>query len=182
MSSVLAAPDCPIAGEPPASATSIRSGRDLRIELLLFNFNQEACCRPQIHAQFLTEWMLSYACFDERRQIDRDSETNPRGVHDGGFRADDLRQQAECIYNVDNVARYLGTFEQAVLLALVRPQTSLGKEAYGRAVLKEVQHRLQRDVAAGAVYATLERLEAKGLISSRLTAATAVRGGRTKGT
>ena len=124
--------------------------------------------------------MLSYACFDERRQIDRDSETNPRGVHDGGFRADDLRQQAECIYNVDNVARYLGTFEQAVLLALVRPQTSLGKEAYGRAVLKEVQHRLQRDVAAGAVYATLERLEAKGLISSRLTAGTAVRGGRPK--
>jgi PadR family transcriptional regulator PadR len=91
-----------------------------------------------------------------------------------------LRQQDEYVYNVDDVARYLGTFEQAVLLALVRPQTSLGKEAYGRAILKEVQHRLRRDVAAGAVYATLERLEAKGLISSRLAEGTAVRGGRPK--
>jgi PadR family transcriptional regulator PadR len=91
-----------------------------------------------------------------------------------------LRQHADYVYNVDDVARYLGTFEQSVLLALVRPQTSLGKEAYGRAILKEVQHRLQREVAAGAVYATLERLEAKGLISSRLAAGTAVRAGRPK--
>lgn len=84
------------------------------------------------------------------------------------------------IYNVDNLAEHLGTFEQAVLLTLIRPQTPLGKEAYGRAILKEVQHRLKRDVAAGAVYATLERLEAKGLISSRLEPGTPVRGGRPK--
>jgi len=76
------------------------------------------------------------------------------------------------------VAEHLGIFEQAVLLALVRPRTELGKEAYGRAILKEVQHRLQRDVAAGAVYATLDRLEQKGLISSRLAAGGAVRAGR----
>ena len=68
----------------------------------------------------------------------------------------------------------LGTFEQAMLLALVR----LGKEAYGRAILKEVQRRLQRDVAAGAVYATLDRLEQKGLICSRLGSGTTVRAGR----
>jgi PadR family transcriptional regulator PadR len=68
----------------------------------------------------------------------------------------------------------LGTFEQAVLLALVR----LGSDAYGRLILKEVQSRLQRDVAAGAVYATLDRLEAKTLISSRLEPGTAVRAGR----
>ena len=76
------------------------------------------------------------------------------------------------------MAEHLGAFEQAVLLALVRPQTVLGREGYGRAILKEVQHRLERDVAAGAVYATLDRLEQKGLISSHLATGGAVRGGR----
>lgn len=66
------------------------------------------------------------------------------------------------------MADVLGTFEQAVLMALVRPATALGKEAYGRAVLKEVQLRLDREVSAGAVYATLDRLEQKGMISSEV--------------
>jgi DNA-binding PadR family transcriptional regulator len=70
----------------------------------------------------------------------------------------------------------IGHFEQAVLLALIR----LGKDAYGRAILNEVQTRLNRDVSAGAVYATLERLEAKGLASSRLAPGTAIRGGRAR--
>jgi len=52
----------------------------------------------------------------------------------------------------------IGPFEQAVLLALIR----LGKDAYGRAILNEIQERLNRDVSAGAVYATLEPLESKG--------------------
>lgn len=69
-----------------------------------------------------------------------------------------------------------GTFEQAVMLAVVR----LGEGAYGRAVLKEVQVRLEREVAAGAVYATLQRLEDKGQLSSRLAPGTAVRGGRAR--
>lgn len=72
----------------------------------------------------------------------------------------------------------LGTFEQAVLLALLRPTTTLGKQAYGRAILKEVQARLQRNISAGAVYATLDRLEEKGLVSSRLGPGTETRGGR----
>ena len=76
------------------------------------------------------------------------------------------------------MADVLGTFEQAVLLALVRPSTPLGREAYGRSILKEVQLRLDRDVSAGAVYATLDRLEQKGLISSRLGSGTAARAGR----
>jgi DNA-binding PadR family transcriptional regulator len=76
------------------------------------------------------------------------------------------------------MADVLGTFEQAVLLALLRPSTALGKEAYGRAILKEVQLRLDREVAAGAVYATLDRLEEKGLISSRLEPGSVVRAGR----
>ena len=70
----------------------------------------------------------------------------------------------------------IGQFEQAVLVALIR----LGKDAYGRAVLNEVQERLARDVSAGAVYATLERLEAKGLASSKLAPGTAIRGGRAR--
>ena len=76
------------------------------------------------------------------------------------------------------MAEVLGTFEQAVLLALVRPETPLGKEAYGRAILKEVQTRLGRSVAAGAVYSTLDRLEQKGLVSSKVGEGTEVRAGR----
>ena len=74
------------------------------------------------------------------------------------------------------MAGHLGAFEQAVLLAIVR----LGEQAYGRAILKEVQTRLQRDVAAGAVHATLERLERKKVVTSRLGPGTPVRGGRAR--
>jgi PadR family transcriptional regulator PadR len=74
------------------------------------------------------------------------------------------------------MADILGAFEQAVLLAIVR----LREQAYGRAILKEIQARLERDVAAGAVHATLERLEAKSLIVSRLGSGTPVRGGRAR--
>jgi PadR family transcriptional regulator, regulatory protein PadR len=74
------------------------------------------------------------------------------------------------------MADVIGQFEQAVLIALMR----LGKDAYGRAILNEVQQRLARDVSAGAVYATLERLETKGLASSTLAPGTAIRGGRAR--
>jgi DNA-binding PadR family transcriptional regulator len=70
----------------------------------------------------------------------------------------------------------LGSFEQAVLLAILR----LGDDAYGRAVLSEAQERLERAVAAGAVHATLERLERKGLIASRLGPGTPIRAGRAR--
>jgi DNA-binding PadR family transcriptional regulator len=72
------------------------------------------------------------------------------------------------------MAVVLGSFEQAVLLALVR----LRQDAYGRRILAEVGTRLERDVAAGAVYTTLDRLEQRGLISSRLESGNAVREGR----
>ena len=74
------------------------------------------------------------------------------------------------------MAETLGAFEQAVVLAIVR----LRDDAYGRAILKEVQARLERDIAAGAVHATLERLEEKGLIASRLGSGTPIRGGRAR--
>lgn len=70
----------------------------------------------------------------------------------------------------------IGQFEQAVLVALIQ----LDKDAYGRAILNETQVRLNRDVSAGAVYATLERLETKGLVSSKLAPGTAIRGGRAR--
>ena len=72
------------------------------------------------------------------------------------------------------MADVLGPFEQAVLLEVLR----LEEDAYGRAILKAVQSRLERDVAAGAIHATLERLQHKGLLSSRLGPGTPVRAGR----
>jgi PadR family transcriptional regulator PadR len=74
------------------------------------------------------------------------------------------------------MADTLGTFEQAVLLALVR----LGDDGYGRAIFKEVQDRLEREIAAGAVHATLERLEGKRFVTSRLGPGTEIRGGRAR--
>jgi PadR family transcriptional regulator PadR len=74
------------------------------------------------------------------------------------------------------MALVLGSFEQAVLLAIVR----LGDEAYGRAILKGVEERLQRAVAPGAVHATLDRLEQKGLLTSKLGSGTPVRAGRAR--
>ena len=71
------------------------------------------------------------------------------------------------------MAELLGTFEQAVLLAVWK----LVEEAYGRAILRGVQSGLDREVAAGAIYATLDRLEEKGFVSSRLEEGTPVRGG-----
>ena len=74
------------------------------------------------------------------------------------------------------MADVLGVFEQAVLVAVAH----LRGDGCGRTILKEVQARLDREVAASAAYATLERLEAKGLVSSREGESTPARGGRAK--
>jgi PadR family transcriptional regulator PadR len=73
-----------------------------------------------------------------------------------------------------SMAELLGPFEQAVLLSIVR----LRDGAYGRAILRDVQERLGREVAAGAVHATLGRLETKELVASWLGSGTPIRGGR----
>lgn len=70
----------------------------------------------------------------------------------------------------------LGEFEQLVLLALVR----LGAEAYGVSIAGDIAGRTSRQVSLGAVYKTLERLEDKGLVASRVGEPTAERGGRRK--
>jgi DNA-binding PadR family transcriptional regulator len=74
------------------------------------------------------------------------------------------------------MSEVLGVFEQAVMVGVMH----LRGEGYGRTILKEVQARLDRDVAASAVYATLDRLEDKGLVRSRDGKATPERGGRAK--
>jgi PadR family transcriptional regulator PadR len=56
----------------------------------------------------------------------------------------------------------LGSLEEQVMLAVVRT----GGDAYGMNVRRELEEVTQRDVAIGAVYATLDRLEAKGLVTS----------------
>ena len=71
---------------------------------------------------------------------------------------------------------HLGAFEQHVLAALLR----LRGNAYGVTIRREIVERTGRDVAVGAIYATLDRLEAKGYVSSRLGEATRERGGRAK--
>jgi PadR family transcriptional regulator PadR len=58
---------------------------------------------------------------------------------------------------------YLGEFEQLVMLAVMR----LEEDAYGMEVRREIEGRTGRDASIGAVYATLERLENKGLMRSR---------------
>jgi len=56
----------------------------------------------------------------------------------------------------------LGTFEEQVMLAVLRT----GGDAYGMNVRREIERVTGRDVAIGAVYATLDRLEAKALVAS----------------
>jgi PadR family transcriptional regulator PadR len=68
----------------------------------------------------------------------------------------------------------LGEFEQLILLALMR----LGPDAYGATVRREIEEHADREVSISAVYTTLERLERKGLVRSRIGAPTPERGGR----
>ena len=71
---------------------------------------------------------------------------------------------------------YLGEFEQMVLLALIR----LNDNAYGVTIRREIQSRTDRNVAIGAVYATLERLENKGFLTSQASDPEPTPGGRSK--
>lgn len=71
---------------------------------------------------------------------------------------------------------YLGEMELMVLLAVVR----LGDDAYGVPISRELLHLAAREVALGSIYAALDRLEAKGLLTSVLGDPTPERGGRAK--
>jgi PadR family transcriptional regulator PadR len=56
----------------------------------------------------------------------------------------------------------LGVLEEQILVAVLRTRG----EAYGMHVRREIERVTGRDLAIGAVYATLDRLEAKGLLTS----------------
>src|ERR1700676_814116 len=71
---------------------------------------------------------------------------------------------------------YLGEFEHLVVLGLLR----LSDRAYGVTVRQEIETRTGREVSLGAIYATLDRLQAKGYVKSHLGDPTPERGGRSK--
>jgi DNA-binding PadR family transcriptional regulator len=70
----------------------------------------------------------------------------------------------------------LGEFEQLILLAILR----LGDQAYGVTIRAELADRAGRTITPGALYTALERLEVKGLVTSRMGDPTPQRGGRAK--
>ncbi|MDU0114820.1 helix-turn-helix transcriptional regulator [Psychrosphaera aquimarina] len=72
--------------------------------------------------------------------------------------------------------KFLGEFEQFVLLAILK----LDEDAYGSKVRQLLSESIGRDVTIGALYTTLDRLEGKGLLQSRIGEATSERGGRAK--
>jgi DNA-binding PadR family transcriptional regulator len=71
---------------------------------------------------------------------------------------------------------YLGEFELMILLAVIH----LGEDAYGVPISQELEGQRGRDVSVGSVYAALERMEGKGLVSSSLGEPTPERGGKAK--
>lgn len=70
--------------------------------------------------------------------------------------------------------RFLGEFEQMIAAAVLR----LGDDAYGVTIIEVIEERTGRGVKSGAVSVTLDRMEKKGLVRSRLGDADDGRGGR----
>jgi len=70
----------------------------------------------------------------------------------------------------------LGEFEYLLLSAAAR----LGEEAYGAAIRQAIETSTGSRCSIGALYTTLDRLEAKGLVETWMGEATAKRGGRAK--
>jgi PadR family transcriptional regulator PadR len=70
----------------------------------------------------------------------------------------------------------LGEFEQVILLAILR----LGDSAYAVTIREEIANCTHREPARGALYTSLDRLEGKGFVRSRMGEATPERGGRAK--
>ena len=71
---------------------------------------------------------------------------------------------------------YLGEFEELVLLAV----GILFDDAYGLALVDELEKQTGRSVMISSVHKALVRLEDKGYLKSHLGGATEVRGGRDK--
>lgn len=71
---------------------------------------------------------------------------------------------------------HLGEFEEIVMLTVA----ILADEAYGVAIIDEMESRLNRKVSIGALQTVLRRLEKKGYLSSQFGEATNMRGGKRK--
>lgn len=72
--------------------------------------------------------------------------------------------------------RQPGTLELMILLAIMR----LDDAAYGVPISREIEETVGHPVALASVYTTLNRLEARGLVTSALGDPTPERGGRAK--
>jgi PadR family transcriptional regulator PadR len=70
----------------------------------------------------------------------------------------------------------LGEFEYLMLTASAR----LGEDAYGTAIRRELEEATGRRCSVGALYTTLDRLEAKALVKTWMGDPTPQRGGRPK--
>jgi PadR family transcriptional regulator PadR len=70
----------------------------------------------------------------------------------------------------------LGEFEQVILLAIAH----LGSGAYGTTIRREIEERTGREIAVGALYTALERLERKGYVLTMMSDPTPQRGGRAR--
>ena len=71
---------------------------------------------------------------------------------------------------------YLGNFDLMLLLAVLR----LGDEAYGVTIAQELEQHTGREVVIASVYARLDSLQERGLVTSSLGDPTPERGGRAK--
>jgi PadR family transcriptional regulator PadR len=71
---------------------------------------------------------------------------------------------------------YLGEFELMVISTLIQ----LGDDAYGVPIARELEKHRGRGISVGSVYAALERLAQKGLVSSSVGDPTPERGGKAK--
>jgi PadR family transcriptional regulator PadR len=71
---------------------------------------------------------------------------------------------------------YIGELEELILLTV----GILYKQAYGVAVMDEIEKQTGRSLNISAVHAVLKRLEEKGLVTSQMSHPTSERGGRRK--
>jgi DNA-binding PadR family transcriptional regulator len=71
---------------------------------------------------------------------------------------------------------YLGELEQLLLLAILQ----CGEDAYTVPIRHVLAERSGRHISRGALYTSLDRLEAKGLVTSHLGEPLAIRGGRSR--
>jgi DNA-binding PadR family transcriptional regulator len=70
----------------------------------------------------------------------------------------------------------LGELEHLILVAIVR----LGDNAYGAAIIAEIERQTARDLSHAATYLALQRLQDKGFINARAAVGETERGGRAK--